>query len=395
MFKGKRLKKIFALVLSTSIFTTGMCGMSVGAAETKTNVGKTLADSIIAKYPDPDTMTTKQWEYTNGVVLYGMNKIYNNTGDAKYLNYEKAFVDKYVGADGTINPIRTGHSLDIIQPSNLLYTLYTKTSEDKYKLCAKLTRDKYNNFPLNGEGGIWHKTNYPNQMWLDGSYMGIPFIARYGSVFAKTDEDRNFCYDLAINQLKLLTSHTMDKDKKLAYHAWDQSKTAAWANKETGVSPVIWSRAMGWYAMALVDTLEYIPRDHQGYQDLKDILQTVAEGLKNYQDPKTGLWYQVMDQGDKQDNWLETSGSAMFVYALKKAATKGYIHQEYVDVANKGWEGVKSAITYDANGVPTVHGTAPGMSVQVDYANYINKTPIDNAPHGIAAVLMAASVMEK
>lgn len=389
-------KKIISMLLTTSLCATAMYGSVTSVkAETKTNIGVQLADSIIAKYPDPDTITTKQWEYTNGVIFAGMDKIYKNTNDKKYFNYIKTWVDKYVDSTGNISPIRTGHTLDIIQPSNLLFTLNTYGNDARYKLCATLTRNKYNNFPVNTEGGIWHKTNYPNQMWLDGQYMAIPFIARYGDRFAAKGADQDYCYTTAVTQLKLIATHTYDPKTKLFYHAWDQSKVAAWANPTTGVSPEFWSRATGWYAMALVDTLEYIPRDYPGYQDLKDILGNLAEGIKNVQDPKTGLWYQVLDKGDRPDNWLETSGSAMFVYALKKASDKGYISKSYADVAARGWEGVKTKVVTNTDGTMVVKGTAPGMSVQVDYANYVNKLPVDDSPQGIAAVLMAASEMEK
>lgn len=359
------------------------------------NIGVNLADYIMTQYPDPDTITTKKWEYTNGIIFAGIDKIYKNTEDPRYLQYIKTWVDKYVDSSGNISPIRSGHSLDVIQPSNLLFTLSTDCNDNRYKLCATLTRNKYNNFPVNAEGGFWHKTKYPNQMWLDGQYMAIPFIAKYGHFFAEQGTDQDYCYQTAITQLKLATDHTYDPSSKLFYHAWDQSKSAAWANPVTGASPVFWSRSMGWFAMALVDTLEYIPSDYPGYQDLLGILQNLAQGVKNVQDSNTGLWYQVLDKGNRSDNWLETSGSAMFVYTLKKAVANGYIDPSYESVAEKGWNGVKSKVIFNSDGSIVVKDCAPGMGVQVDYENYINKTKTDHSPHGTAAVLMAASVMEK
>lgn len=393
----QKFKRTFSSALLVSLCTAMTCGTTVSAAEdkSKNNIGVKLADYVIKQYKDPDTITSKQWEYTNGIVFAGMEKIYENTKDSKYLDYTRSWVDKYVDSTGNISPIRSGHSLDIIQPSELLFTLAENSSDPRYKLCATLTRNKYNDFPVNAEGGFWHKTNYPNQMWLDGTYMGMPFIAEYGNKFATKGADRDFCYSTAANQLKLVAKHTMDPKTKLCYHAWSQDKSAAWANSETGRSPEFWSRAMGWYAMALVDTLEYLPKDSDEYKDLKKILRDVAAGIKKVQDPDTGLWYQVLDKGDQSDNWLETSGSAMFVYALKKAAVKGYIDSSYNDVAAKGWKGVKSKISFTADGNVVVKDTAQAMGVQVDYNNYVNKEKVDNLPHGIAAVLMAASEMEK
>lgn len=384
---------LFLAVLCTGVICSPV--VKTSAIETaNTKIGVQLANDVMTKYKDPDTITAKQWEYTNGVVFAGMEKMYESTKDIKYLNYTKSWVDKYVDNSGNISPIRNEYSLDIIQPSSLLFTLYENSNDEKYKLCAESTRNKYNDFPVNVEGGFWHKSTYPNQMWLDGTYMAIPFIVEYGNKFAKQGIDQKFCYDTAVTQLKLIAKHTMDTNTKLCYHAWDASKNAAWANKTTGTSPEFWSRSMGWYAMALVDTLNYLPKDYPGYEDLKNILSDVAEGIKNVQDPTTGLWYQVLDKGNKSDNWLETSGSAMFVYALKKAADNGYIDKSYENVAMKGWQGVKSKISYTSDGQLVVKDSAQAMGVQVDYKNYVNKQEVDNLPQGIAAVLMAASVME-
>lgn len=358
------------------------------------NIGTRIADYILKKWPNPDTITTKQWEYTNGIVFCGMEKIYQKTNDLKYFKYIKSWVDKYVDVKGRINPIRFDHNLDVIQPSNLLFNLYEKSNDPKYMLCAIDTRIKYEKFPVNSEGGFWHKTNYPNQMWLDGQYMAVPFIARYGSVFAEPGPEQEFCYKTAVYQLTLLSKHTLDQEKKLLYHGWNDNKTADWADPATGLSSEFWSRSMGWYCMALVDTMEYLPPDYPGYQDLKAILQTVAEGLERYQDPLTGLWFQVIDKGAYPGNWVETSGSAMFVYTLKKATVKSYIDVKYADVALKGWNGVKSMVKFSRGGKMIISGTVQGMGIQGNYANYINKERVDNLPHGMAAVMMAASVME-
>ncbi len=363
-------------------------------AAKESNIGTRIADYIIKKWRNPDTITKKQWEYTNGIVFYGIDLLYQKTRDQKYYGYLKEWVDKYVNKKGEIEPIRPGHNLDVIQPSNLLFGLYDGSHDLKYKLCAIKTRKKFEGFPVNSEGGFWHKTNYPNQMWLDGQYMAIPFIVRYGSVFAEAGPERDFCYQTAVFQLKLMAEHALDQEKKLLYHGWNDNKTADWANPATGISPEFWCRGLGWYGMALVDTLEHLPTDYPGYEDLKAILQTIAEGLQRYQDPVTGLWFQVIDKGAYPENWVETSGSAMFVYTLKKAAAKGYIDVNYANVAQKGWNGVKSMVSFSREGEMIIRGSVQGMGIQVNYANYINKERVDNLPHAMAAVMMAASVME-
>ncbi len=390
MFR-KKFCRVFDLLLMV-LLTSPVVSM-VNASE-KGKIGTGIADYIIKQWPNPDSITAKQWEYTNGIIFYGMDLIYQESKDQKYYNYIKSWVDKYLNQKGEISPIRTGHNLDVIQPSNLLFGLYQANQNPKYRLGAIQTRKKYENFPVNSEGGFWHKSNYPNQMWLDGQYMAIPFIARYGATFAEPGPDREYCYRTSVTQLQLLAKHALDPEQKLLYHGWNENKTVAWANPATGLSPEFWSRGLGWYCMALVDTLEHLPPDYPGYQDLKVILQTVAVGLKTYQDPGTGLWFQVIAKGNHSGNWLETSGSAMFVYALKKAVAKGYLDGEYDLIAQKGWDGVKSMISFNSKGGLLLRGSVQGMGIQGDYDNYINKSTVDNLPHGMAAAMMAASVME-
>lgn len=387
----KTFLRVFGLVVV--IFLNSLTMPKVKAFE-EVKIGARIADYIMKRWRNPDTITEKQWEYSNGIIFYGMELIFKKSNDLKYYNYIKSWVDKYVNKKGEINPIRSGHNLDVIQPSNLLFNLFERSQDPKYKLCAIDTRKKYEEFPVNSAGGFWHKTNYPNQMWLDGQYMAIPFIARYGSTFAEAGPEREFCYQTAVFQLKLLANHALDREKMLLYHGWNDNKTAEWADPATGLSPEFWGRGLGWYCMALVDTLEYLPSDYPGYQDLEKILQTVAAGLQKYQDPFTGLWFQVIDKGTHPGNWLETSGSAMFVYSLKKAAVKGYIDIKYADVALKGWIGVKSMVDITQDGKMTIRGSVQGMGIQGNYANYINKEQVNNLPHGMAAVMMAASVME-
>lgn len=389
----KLLMVLLFLALLFSVSFQEAIAVEEDAAEEGT-IGVQIADYIMKKWPNPDRITTKQWEYTNGIIFYGMELIGKKSRDPKYLSYIKRWVDQYVDKKGRIYPIRSGHNLDIIQPSNLLFDLAEASQDPRYRLCATETRKKFADFPVNSEGGFWHKANYPNQMWADGQYMAIPFIARYGATFAEPGADQEDCYRTAVYQLKLFTAHALNQEKKLLYHGWNDNKTAEWAHPETGLSPEFWSRGLGWYSMALVDTLEYLPADYPGCQDLKVILQTIAEGLAKYQDPRTGLWFQVIDKGDHPGNWLETSGSAMFIYTLRKASQKGYIDAKYEAVADKGWSGIKSMVDITPKGEIVIRGSVQGMGVQTSYANYINKERVDNLPHGMAAIMMAASVME-
>ena len=207
----------------------------------------------------------------------------------------------------------------------------------------------------------------------------------------------SFCGDTVVEQVTLLAQHVRDATTGLLYHAWDDSaagQKAAWADATTGRSPVIWGRALGWYAMALVDTLGDLPASQSGGAELLTLLGSLATGLQATQDATTGLWYQVLDQGSKSDDWLETSASGMFVYALKVGVDRGYVDASYLAVANRGWQGLQTKVTTDSAGLPSINGAVQGMGVQTSYAGYVDQTALSNSPHGLCAILLAASEME-
>jgi unsaturated rhamnogalacturonyl hydrolase len=355
-------------------------------------VSSTLAvrfsDWIMVRWPDPTTITTKGWEYNNGIILHGMASVYERTGDVRYLEYIRRFVDFYLSETDTVD-LGALHNIDRIQPGVLLLFLYEQTGLEKYRRAADHVRRRYHEFPVNEAGGFWHKNHYPHEMWVDGIYMGQPFLVRYGHMFG----DAAFCLETAAFQITLLARRAQRPDG-LLLHAWDGDRDAAWAHPETGLAPEVWGRGVGWFAMALVDVLKYFPADHPGTEDLLGILQKLAEGLKNTQDPETGLWYQVLDKGERPDNWLETSATGMFVYAIKTACDEGYLDGNYRKVAEKGWAGLKSRISMDENGFPVLPDAVQGMGVQVEYAGYVNKERLQNSPHGLCAVLLAATRME-
>ena len=349
----------------------------------------------MARWPDPQNITmAPAWEYNHGIVLRGIEQVYRHTGDTRYLTYIRRYADEFVSAAGVVS-IPADHSFDNIQPSVLLPFLFQQTGAANYHVAADQIRARYDTIPRNADGGFWHKQIYPNEMWLDGVYMGLPFLMRYGTTFGTCG---TFCIDTAVQQALLVANHVRDPATGLLYHAWDDSASglkAVWASAITGRSPVVWGRAMGWYAMALVDMLPDIPDGYAGRSDLIAILAGIAAGLQTTQDPATGLWFQVVDQGSRTDDWTETSGSAMFVYALKVAVDRGYIASTYMAVADRGWQALQDKVTTDASGTPTITGAVQGMGVQVDYAGYINQLPtLSNSPHGLCAILLAASEME-
>ncbi len=183
-------------------------------------------------------------------------------------------------------------------------------------------RALYDGFPKNADGGFWHKQTYPNQMWLDSIYMGEPFLAEYGDVVGTCGA---FCADTVVLQSSLVATHLQDPTSGLLRHAWDDSTgtKATWADPTTGASSEVWGRALGWYVMSLVDNLPLLPASTNGKSELLAVLQQAMSGIASGQDAATGLWFQVVDKGDRSDNWLETSGSGMFVYALEAGVRRG------------------------------------------------------------------------
>jgi len=361
-----------------------------------------FSNAIISRYtPTIDAMTGKGWEYSNSIILHGIEKVNNWVSDTNYLNYIKKYIDVYVDSTGTIAPSALSSTMDKIHPGLLCLYLYQQTGQTKYKTAATNLKNYLFDttiFKKTPDGGYWHKNDgtYNNVMMLDGIYMAQPFLAKYGSMFNDTT-----CLNTATFQTLLLASHVYDSTEHLVKHAWDYSKTKPWANPVTGASSEVWSRGLGWYVMAIVDILRFLPASHPDYSKLKTLLNNLAIGVKNTQDPTTGLWYQVVDKQDSTGNYLETSGSGICIYALKIAADSNWIDTSYRAVARKGWAGLQKKISTYTDGKPAIDSFAPAMSVQNNYKAYISYLPVNcptatgtQNPHGYCGLLMAASVME-
>jgi rhamnogalacturonyl hydrolase YesR len=358
-----------------------------------TGLAVRFANAVMSRWPDPANITSQSgWEYNHGIVLRGMQQVWSHSCDPKIVSYIQKYADESVNASGTVN-IPAAHSFDNIEPSVLLPFLYQQTGMAKYHTAADQIRARYDTIPTNPDGGFWHKQSYPNQMWLDSIYMGEPFLDQYAVVFGSCG---TFCSDTIFKQMLLLSQHVRDTTTGLLYHAWDDSpagQKAAWADPTTGRSSVVWDRALGWYAMALVDMLPDLPAG-ANRDSLLAILTGIAAALQKDQDPATGLWFEVVDAGSMSTDWVETSGSGMFVYALKVGVNRGYLDSSYLAVANKGWQGLEAKVTTDSGGLPTITDAVQGVSVGNNYAAYINQTTLSNSSHGLCAILLAASEME-
>ena len=262
----------------------------------------------------PRTRDSGNGDYRLGIVLNGMDAVWYNTADPAYLNYVKESVDRLVGPDGSIPTYEAHESRldDILMGKQLLF-LYGVTRDAKYYKAAAMLRKQLSAQPREPSGGFWHMGNLPDQMWLDGLYMAEPFYAEYAATFHSSG---NFA-DIT-RQFALIDQHLRDPKTGLLYHAWDQSKKERWADKTTGDSPNFWGRGTGWYLMALVDTLPYYDLKDPGRATLIAILNRTAEAVARYQDPSTGLWYQVLDKSGEKGNYFESSAACMFTYAFAK-----------------------------------------------------------------------------
>lgn len=269
-------------------------------------------------------------------------------------------MDKYIQPDGNIKTYDfLEYNIDHVTPGRILLLLYRTTKDEKYKKAAQLLREQLTWQPRTKEGGFWHKHRYPYQMWLDGLYMGDLFYAEYVQMFGP---ERDF--DDVVDQFVWMESHTRDPKTGLLFHGWDESKKQHWANPETGQSPEFWSRAMGWYAMALVDVLDYLPKDHPKRDQIVQIFVRLATALKKYQDDRSGVWFQITNKANAAGNYLESSGSSMFVYAFAKGARLGYLDKSFAEAARKGFEGlVKNFIVTDNDGMPHLTKSCSGAGL--------------------------------
>ncbi|MGA2640480.1 MAG: glycoside hydrolase family 88 protein [Spirochaetia bacterium] len=350
-----------------------------------------LADTIMARYPDPTTIPFRNWCYVHGYVLAGFEKLHDSTGEQKYFDYVRKYVDTHVSPRGDI-PAFTGESLDDMLAGTAILAVFQRTGDARYRRAAETIRRSFEDYPRNSDGGFWHSRSLPQQMWIDGVFMGQMFLARFGALIG----DRAKCFDEAVRQVVLIVDRLAKGSSGLSFHAYDESRVAAWADKETGLSSEVWSEGLGWYALILVELLALIDSSHPGRGRIVAILRNLAEGLARVQDPGTGLWYQVVDKGQRADNWHETSGSAMFVYAIQRAVELGCVSAvRFRPVAEKGYAGICTKSTLDANGWVDIHDACDGLGVQKSYEDYINYPRVMNAREAIGSVLWAAVAMEK
>ncbi|MBC8053017.1 MAG: glycoside hydrolase family 88 protein [Sphingobacteriaceae bacterium] len=385
------MKKLFSILLLSLLLSVDSFAQSKPVSERMAaTVMDIWADSLWTGRPF-------KWTYDQGVILEGIAAIWHRTGDGKYFSYIKKSMDHFVKEDGTIRTYDAdSYNIDHVKNGRALLLLYKVTGQEKYFKAVQSLRQQLSIHPRTAEGGFWHKKIYPHQMWLDGLYMGQPFYAEYSAMA----HDWQAFNDIA-TQFILMEKNSIDTNTGLLYHGYDESREQKWADPVTGRSPHFWGRAMGWYGMGLVDALEYFPANHPKRDSLISILNRFAKTVQSVQDSKTGVWYDILNMPAAKGNYLESSASSMFIYALAKGVRLGYLPESYMSVVRKGYDGILKEFVETVNAdkvnlTKTVSVSGLGGKPYRDgsYEYYLSEKVITNDPKGVGSFMSASNEME-
>ena len=363
-----------------------------------------MADTILARNPGTPRDRLARWSYVTGYTLNGIEMVARSTGDAKYWDFIKRVMDQFIDEKGNLKGVRI-ESLDNTMPGNIVVGLYERTHDERYRAAATQIRQAFDKFPRNADGGFWHNQTLRGEMWVDGVFMGQMPLIRYGHSIG----DADYCFNEAAKQIVAFARHGQKGDTGLYYHAWAEqpelpvvigshrpATPTHWADPKTGLSSEVWSEGLGWYALILAETLAVMPKDHPRRGEVLDIYTRLAAGLKRTQDPKSGRWFQVVDKGDRADNWTDNSGSAMFTYSIERGIELGLLKKaEYGPVVAKGYKGIVENAKTNAQGLVDIYSACEGLCVQASYKAYIDYPKSVNGNEAVAGFLWATAIVEK
>lgn len=366
-------------------------GAAAGAAPKTFQWSAPVADTLIARFPDPDAIhwqgQTNHFSWQAGYTMYTMEKLWRLTGERRYFDYIRRYVDQQVDGQGRI-PGFEPTALDNFLPGYAILFLYEQTKLEKYKIAATTIHQAFAHYPRNADGGFWHGDWAKHQMWVDGVFMGEMFEARYGAAMHV-----RAAFDQVTKQMKIVLGHCR-KANGLLLHGWDESRAASWANKETGLAPEVWSEGLGWFAILLADVFDYLPRDHPDRPALLAALRGLCAGLKDVQDPKTGMWDQVVDKPGEPGNWNETSGTGMFLYLIRNSIDKGFIaREEYLPVVQKAYAGIITKAVLAGDGRFDIVDCS-SIGIKHNYQAYIQCPKETNTFAGVTSFILGTSAME-
>lgn len=365
-----------------------------------------MAESEIARNPSPTTLDgiapgKIKWNYTTGLELLSIMDAASAYDRPDFYEYALSYYDTIVRPDASIiTYVKDKFNIDHVCPGRPLFEIYERTGEARYGMALDTLFDQLQHQPRIPDGGFWHKKVYPNQMWLDGLYMGEPFYAQYVAERIRPQEGmawREYLDDIT-NQFIAVGKHTYDPATGLYRHAYDDSREMFWCDKTTGQSQHAWGRAMGWYAMAIVETLQYFDRDDSdGTRAMADILNGIVGTLPRYADPESGMWYQVLDQPGREGNYVEATGSIMFVYAMLKGVRLGYLPESLKAEAMRKYEQfVERFVRENEDGTLSitdccaVAGLGGSSNRSGDFDYYISEPVIENDCKGVGPFIWAS-----
>ncbi|MCW3787979.1 glycoside hydrolase family 88/105 protein [Plebeiibacterium sediminum] len=362
-----------------------------------------LAEAVMQNNPKAwmtDFRSKPRWGYVEGLVCQALINVSEQKESPKYYNYVKdTYVDVLIDSAGYISGYKKeSFKLDDINSGKILFPFYAKTNDERYRAAIEILRDQITDQPRIEEGGFWHKQVYTNQMWLDGLYMGLPFYAQYATMYGDT---------LGLNditsQLLLVKKHLKDGATGLYYHGWDASKKVYWADPDTGLSENFWGRGVGWLYMALVDVLDFIPKNHKDYNELVLMFQDLTDAIIQFQQEDSGLWWQVMDCPDREGNYQEATASCMFAYGIFKGIQNGLLSNRYLAFAKKAYHGIfKNLVQKDQNGNLEIIDCCAGAGLgpadnpvrDGSYEYYIKEKIRSNDGKAIGPLIMTCLLVE-
>jgi unsaturated rhamnogalacturonyl hydrolase len=348
-----------------------------------------VAESMMRRSP---SIVLDKWDYTAGLVLLAMQRLGATTGDARYTSYVKRSVDSLVRAGGSIRTYRQlDFNLDQLNEGRVLFALTDSTNDPRYRQATDRLLAQLFHQPRTANGGFWHKKIYPEQMWLDGLYMAEPFYAE----FAARQSDTAAMNDVA-RQFLIVAKQLRDSTTGLYYHAWDSARRQSWADPISGRSKNFWGRANGWYLMAAIDVLDYLPANHRDRPALIQIVQRLSDAIAKVQD-SDGLWWQVLDQPHRRGNYHEESASAMFAYSFAKGARLGYLDAGYRKLADRAFDAiVREFVTTTPDGLVSIGGICKVAGLGGDpprdgsYDYYVSEPVVADDYKGVGAFMLAA-----
>ena len=332
------------------------------------------------------------WNYIDGCMIKAIIELFLITRNHRYLDFADAFTGRFVREDGSIESYDPKeYNLDNVNAGKTLFDLYELTGKEKYRRAMDTVYSQLKEQPRTSTGNFWHKKIYPHQIWLDGLYMAQPFYMQYEAEYngCKNCED-------SYQQFLQVYGRMRDPLNGLYYHAYDDSRQMFWCDKVTGLSENFWLRAMGWYAMALIDTMEVMPESMACQKArLNAIYKELIDAMLPYQDQATGMWYQVVNRGGIAPNYLEESGSAIFAYAIMKSVRLHYLPQEYFKYGQKAFDGICSTYLSEKDGslqlggICLVAGLGNTDMREGTFEYYMREPVVENEAKGIAPLILA------